>query len=565
MSDEAAELGRLSEAFFEAQNRADPLGATLLGIEGYDGLLPDLTREGARGDAARFAAIEAGRARLDPAALDERGRTNLAVLERLCWGARSDLEHGLWEANCSAEGYAAPTSMVFMCVPSATVKDGASADAYLTRLAGLAGLFEAAGARFAEASAEGRRSTAVGIRQALAQLEGHLAAPIADDVLANPVVSGSADAERVRSAARREVESSVRPAMARLCDMLRDRLLPGARPDEEVGIAHVPGGEAGYRAAVRRHTTTTRSPEEIHAVGLERLEELSGEWSSLGRAVLGTGDVTEVLARLRDDPALRFQDAAQIVAVVRGALERAEAARDQWFPPYRIADCVIEEINPIEAGNAALAHYRPPADDGSRPGAHCVLTTEPAERFTYEYEALAFHESSPGHHLQIASAQTLRDLPRYRRFLDAQVCAYVEGWGLYAERLADEMGLYTSDLARLGMLSFESLRACRLVVDTGMHHLGWSRAKAAQFMWEHTATTRANVDNEITRYIGWPGQALAYLIGCREIRRLRRLAEQRLGAGFDVRAFHGTVLGSGAVPLEVLEQLVEAWISASGG
>jgi uncharacterized protein (DUF885 family) len=220
---------------------------------------------------------------------------------------------------------------------------------------------------------------------------------------------------------------------------------------------------------------------------------------------------------------------------------------------------VVEEIDPAEAGHAPLAYYRPPAAGGLRPGAHCILTDNPQERFVYEYEALAFHESTPGHHLQIASAQALQGLPAFRRFLDAEVCGYVEGWGLYCERLADEMGLYTSDLQRLGMLSFEALRACRLVVDTGMHHYGWPRSKAADFMWRNTATTRANIRNEIDRYIGWPGQALAYMVGRREIRRLRELAELQLGAEFDIRAFHGVVLGSGAVPLGVLDQIVTRW------
>jgi uncharacterized protein (DUF885 family) len=284
------------------------------------------------------------------------------------------------------------------------------------------------------------------------------------------------------------------------------------------------------------------------------------EWAELGGRVLGTSDVPEILARLRDDPSLRFTSASQIVDTVTDALRRAEEVRDDWFPAYDIADCVIEEINPIEAGNAALAHYRPPSADGSRPGAHCVLTAHPQDRFVYEYEALAFHESTPGHHLQIATAQTLTELPAYRRYLDAEVCGYVEGWGLYSERLADEMGLYTSDLARLGMLSFDALRACRLVVDTGMHHLGWSRQRAMQFMWDNTATTHANVRNEIDRYISWPGQALAYMIGRREIRRLRSVAENRLGSRFDLRAFHGAVLGNGAVPLGVLEQVVLGWI-----
>jgi len=192
-----------------------------------------------------------------------------------------------------------------------------------------------------------------------------------------------------------------------------------------------------------------------------------------------------------------------------------------------------------------------------------VLTANPQERFTYEYEALAFHESTPGHHLQIASAQRLPGLPAYRRFLDAEVCGYVEGWGLYSERLADEMGLYTSDVQRLGMLSFDALRACRLVVDTGLHLLGWTRQQAMDYMWENTATTKTNVANEIDRYISWPGQALAYMIGRREIVRLRRTAERRLGPKFDIRGFHGAVLGNGAVPLGVLEQNVLRWVDTA--
>ena len=274
--------------------------------------------------------------------------------------------------------------------------------------------------------------------------------------------------------------------------------------------------------------------------------------------MLGTSDVPEILDRLREDRALRFTSSAEIVRTVTDALRRAEDARDDWFPPFDIPDCVIEEIDPVEAGNAPLAYYRPPAAGGLRPGAHCLLTSDPQDRFVYEYEALSFHESTPGHHLQLASAQTL-EMPGFRRFLDAEVCGYCEGWGLYCERLADEMGLYTSDLQRLGMLSFDALRACRLVVDTGMHHYGWSRAQAVDFMWRNTATTRANVRNEIDRYIGWPGQALAYMIGRREIRRLRDQAERQLGPRFDIRAFHGVVLGSGAVPMGVLDQLVTAW------
>ena len=489
--------------------------------------------------------------------LGEKDRTNHAVLARLAWGARSDLEHGLWEGNASAGAYVSPQAMVFQSVPTALLDDAGSVDGYLQRLRGLAGYFDAVTRRYQQASSEGRVPTQVGVRQAVEQLEGHLGKDITADTLLSVSLPDRLDRAAIRREAAGIVEAEIRPAMRRLLACLREELLPVARGNDKVGIRFIPGGAEGYRAAVRRHTTTELSPEQIHQVGLDCLAELEAEWAELGGRALQTIDVQSIRGRLREDRALRFTSSAEIVRTVADALRRAEEARDDWFPSFEIPDCIIEEIDPVEGpSNAPLAYYRPPAGGCRlRPGAHCVLTSEPGRRYVYEYEALSFHESTPGHHLQIASAQTLRGLPAYRRFLDAEVCGYVEGWGLYCERLADEMGLYTSDLQRLGMLSFDALRACRLVVDTGMHHYGWSRSQAVDFMWQHTATTQANVQNEIDRYIAWPGQALAYMVGRREIRRLRGAAEHRLGARFDIRAFHQVVLGSGAVPLGVLDQL----------
>jgi uncharacterized protein (DUF885 family) len=554
-----AELTRLSDEFFQVKHAADPFSATLLGVSGFDGLVPDPSRDGASATAGKLAGIERRLSAIDLDGLGPADRVNHAVLGRLAWAMRSDLEHGLWEMTASADGYSSPQAMMFMSVPAASITDAAATEAYVERLSALPAFLDAVMVRYREARADGRLPTRIGVGQAIDQLTGHLALSLADDTLLSPRLPADVDGESVRARASEIVADRVRPALRRLLTGLKDELLPVARPDDRVGIRFVPGGEEGYRAAVRRHTTTDLTPDEIHQIGLDCLTDLRAEWAELGGRALGTSDLTEIQTRLRDDMSLRFGDSGQIVATVTDALRRAEQVRDDWFPAYDIADCVIEEINPIEAGNAALAHYRPPAGDGSRPGAHCVLTTDPRHRFVYEYEALAFHESTPGHHLQIASAQTLTELPAYRRFLDAEVCGYVEGWGLYSERLADEMGLYTSDLARLGMLSFDALRACRLVVDTGMHHLGWSRQKAMDFMWDNTATTRANVRNEIDRYAAWPGQALAYMIGRREIQRLRAQAQDRLGSRFDIRAFHGAALGNGAVPLDVLAQIVAAW------
>jgi uncharacterized protein (DUF885 family) len=546
--------------YFVAQHRADPLNATLLGVAGFDDQLGDPSRAGTDRVTAEMSAILAEVDAFPADQLDDLQRVERDVLHWLVEGTLTDSQHALWEANASAAGYVSPQSLVFQAIPTAPLIDERSVTDYLTRLAAVPSYLDAARERYRQATHDGRASTRVGLQQALTQVAGHLQRPLDADVLLSPTLPPGLESRR--TAAVGLVQDHIRPALRRFAADLQDNLLPTARADDRVGMCWIPGGDDGYRAAVRRHTTTDLTPEEIHAIGLATLADLDEEWSDLGGRVLGVSDVSSILGILRDDPALRFTTTDEIVQCVQEALNRAEAERPNWFPPFPITDCVVEEIDPVEAENAALAYYRPPSEDGSRPGAHCVLTTNPHERFTYEYEALAFHESVPGHHLSIASAQTLTWLPPHRRYIDAQLCAYVEGWGLYSERLADEMGLYSSDQARLGMLSFDALRACRLVVDTGMHALGWSREQAVTFMWEHTATTRENVENEITRYIAWPGQALAYMIGRREIVRQRERARSALGARFTHRDFHGVVLGQGAVPLPVLADLVSAWIGA---
>ncbi len=534
----------------------------MLGVSGYDSRLPDPSRDGTLAHAARAAAVEAQVESIAAAELAADERIDAAVLRELAWELRTGLEDGLWSANASGAGYASPQAMVFQAVPAAPLNDAGAVRGYLERLSGLASYFDALLRRYQESSAAGLPSTANGIRQAVGQLERHRERQLDEDALAAPLQRSPAARSQDRERALLLLEQEVRPAMARLSAGLQ-QLLPRARPDDRVGLRFLPGGDLLYQRSIRRCTGTQLTPTEIHEIGLEALEELGREWEQIGTRVFGRIGFPALRDRLRADPALRCRSEAQIVGIVSEALGRAERARDSYFPELEIADCVVEQIDPVEAHTAAMAYYRGPSEDGSRPGAHCVLTVDPRSRFVFEYEALAFHESSPGHHLQIASAQRLTHLPRYRRYLDAEVCGYVEGWGLYSERLADEMGLYTSDLQRLGMLSFDALRACRLVVDTGMHHLGWSREQAVDFMWANTATTRSNVSNEVDRYIAWPGQALAYMLGRRVIRQLRAEAQRRLGEAFDLRGFHGAVLSQGAVPLGVLDQVIEAWTATS--
>jgi uncharacterized protein (DUF885 family) len=551
----AAELERLGEAYFTTQHSYDPYNATLLGVAEFDGLSFDPSREASERTEQELAAIGRQVREIDTAGLTGDQSVDYGVLTALVEGARSDAEHSLWAANASAKSYVSRQGLIFQTVPAMTVATPEAAARYISRLSQIGATLDALGQRYLAEAADGRTPTEVGVDHAIRQLQGYLALPVSLDALLQPV----RDAESAtREAATAHVTETIRPAMQRLAELLRREVVPLARPDDRVGIREIPGGEAGYLAAVARHTTTTLSPEDIHAIGLAELDELAGLWSQIGQEALGESDFATIAARMRDDPALRFQSREEIIAVVQDALDRAESARDTYFEHYDIPACVIEEINPIDADNSAMAYYRPPAVDGSRPGAHCLLTTNPGERYRYEYEALSFHESVPGHHLQLATAQTLA-IPRYRRHIDAELCAFNEGWGLYAERLADEIGLYSSEIARLGMLSFASLRACRLVVDTGMHHLGWSRQQAIDFMYSRTASTRDNVRNEVDRYIAWPGQALAYVTGKREIVRLRERAQQILGPRFDLRRFHHVALRNGAIPLTVLDGEIERW------
>ena len=552
------ELARLCDDYFTLAHTLDPFTATQLGVTGFDALVPDPSRDGADSGARRIAALEQRLRAVDRAGLDEAGQITEAVLGHLARTTRAGLEKGLWEANASADGYVAPAAMMLRSVPAVLLRDATDVASYRHRLCSLPGFLDAVTDRYGQAVAEGRDPTRIGLTRAIAQLARYLSLDAGADPLVTVALPDDVDAAAVRAEIARIVTGQVRPAVRRLLDCLRRDLLPLSRPDDQVGIRFVPGGDEAYLDGVARYTTTRLSPEQIHQIGCDRLAEIHAEWADLGGRALGTASLAGLLARLRDDPALRCRDARQIVRTVSDAVARADAVRDRWFPRYDIPDCVTEEIDSLEAGAPTRAYYRPPAAGGLRPAANRVMTGCPAGQAAYAYEALSFHLALPGHHLQIAAAQS-QPLPAFRRFGGGEPCGYVEGWGAYGVRLADEMGLYSSDLQRLGMLAAGALDAGRLIVDTGMHYYGWSRARAADFLERNTAATRAAAAGEVDRCIGWPAQALAHLTGSREILRLRSRAERALGPAFDIRAFHGIVLGNGAVPLGVLDRLVTRW------
>jgi uncharacterized protein (DUF885 family) len=319
----------------------------------------------------------------------------------------------------------------------------------------------------------------------------------------------------------------------------------------------LPDGDDSYDALVRAQTTTSRTPEQLHRTGLELIEALADEYAEVGSRVFGLSTAAEVQDRLRTDPSLRWGSAAEMLAHARATIERAEQVAPQWFVRLPAKRCLVEPIPDAEAPNAANAFYTRPAPDGSRQGTYWTNTYKVTERDRYIAEAIAFHEAVPGHHFQIALAQELTELHPLRRF--AFVNAFIEGWGLYAERLADEMGLYSDDLARLGMLAEDSLRAARLVVDTGLHAMGWTREQTVEYLRANAVMSEVDVQSEVDRYIEVPGQALSYMVGRLEIQRLRTRASDELGPAFDIKAFHDLVLGGGPLPMAVLDEVVETW------
>jgi uncharacterized protein (DUF885 family) len=297
----------------------------------------------------------------------------------------------------------------------------------------------------------------------------------------------------------------------------------------------------------------------LHETGLREVARVDEQLRDLACGTLGVRELEAALAALRGDPALHFSTSEEVFAKAASSLARAREAAPDWFGRLPLAQCDIVPMAELEEAHAGAAYYRIPANDGSRPGQYVLNTSAPQHRPRYELEALTYHEAIPGHHLQIALGQELDELPLFRRNLGPT--AYFEGWGLYAERLADEMGLYSSDLDRIGQLSFDAWRAGRLVVDTGIHAMGWSRSEAIDFMLRHTALAPQSIVDEVDRYIVTPGQALAYKTGQLELLRLRDDTRATMGAAFDLRAFHDTVLAGGALPLPTLRTVVAEWAS----
>jgi len=370
---------------------------------------------------------------------------------------------------------------------------------------------------------------------------------------------GVTDADRklLRNEARQAISRVVVPAYRRMQKFVDEKYLPGCFP--RAGVWQIPGGQDFYAFRCRRFTTTDLTSKEIHQIGLREVKRIRVEMRKVIEQTKFQGSFREFLEFMRSDPRFYYKDAKDLLAAYREVSKRIDPQLVRLFRRLPRIPYGVEPIPMHLAPDTTTAYYRPPSADGTRAGTYFVNLYRPEVRPKYEIEALSLHEAVPGHHLQISLAMELENVPPFRRF--GGYTAFIEGWGLYAESLGSELGLYKDPYSKFGQLTYEMWRAVRLVVDTGMHNDGWTRKQAIDFFAENTAKTQFDIENEVDRYIAWPGQALAYKIGELKIQELRRRAEMRLGKNFDIREFHDVVLSRGAVTLDLLEEQVQRWLA----
>jgi uncharacterized protein (DUF885 family) len=561
----AEDLVTLSTEYWEGSLRHDPARATSLGDRRYDDRLEDRSPEAIAERLSWLESIQARAETVDAAALSPADRVTLGMLEYLVRSDIARIECGFEEWLVNPRGGMVDLFNLESMQPLDSVESGR---AMVARWRAMEGYLRQDVENLRRGLAAGKVASREAVERVVAQIEELEAQPVEEWALMKPV---HAIPEDWTAAQRAEFESDltaavtggVRPALLDYRDFLRDSVLPRGRSEDESGLLHVEGGEECYRKLILLHTTLDLGAREIHEIGLAEVARINDETRALGKKVLGTDDLEEIHRRLRTDPHLHFETRDQIQAKAEEALARAGKAIGAWFGILPEAPCEVVRIEPHEEKHTTIAYYNRPAADGSRPGRFYVNTHAPDTRPRYEAEALAFHEGIPGHHLQISVAMELEGLPEFRKHRGST--AFVEGWGLYTERLSDEMGLYTGDLDRMGMLSFDSWRACRLVVDTGLHALGWSRRQAIDYMKANSCLAENNIINEVDRYIATPGQALAYKLGQREFFALREEAEHALGEDFDIKTFHAVVLGQGAVDLNTLRRMVHEYIREEKG
>lgn len=553
-------LHDLLETEWQWRLKEDPKFASFLGDPRYNDRWPDISLDAiARRHAHRKDVLKKLDA-FDAAKLDAEDRLNLALFRReletqieaypFRWHlVPLDQREGIQDENALAD------ALTFR-----TVKDF---DDWIARLRA----FPAYMQQTIALMREGIKARIVQPKIAMQRVPDQIRRQIVDDPTQSlfykpfrsmPDSLPESDRARLAKQAAEAIARHVVPAYRDFAKFFDDEYLPACFTD--VGAWQLPRGDEFYRMRCRHFTTTALTPDEIHEIGLKEVARIRGEMEAIQRQVKFDGTFQQFLEQLRTDKRFYFDNADDLMTAYLALCKRVDPQLSKLFRTLPRIPYGLEPVPDNIAPDTTAAYYRPPAADGSRPGTYFVNLYRPEMRPKYEMEALSLHEAVPGHHLQIALAAELENVPTFRRF--TEFTAYVEGWALYAESLGGELGCYRDPYSKFGQLTYEMWRAVRLVVDTGLHAKRWPRQRAIDYFKENTAKTELDIVNEVDRYIAWPGQALAYKIGELRIKDLRARATRELGDRFDLREFHDVLLRHGAVPLDVLDQIVSEWIAS---
>jgi len=544
----------LADAYLAGWFDRNPDQGTFYGVPGrHHDQLPDNARQALAEWQKKEDAWLAEAAAIDPAAIQSGPlKGTYAIVREAIEGAVDSrvCRVELWPVS-QMTGWHVQFGYLVTIQPVGT--DDARKEA-LARWSALPGYIDTEIANTREGMRQGYLAPKLNVRIVIGQLDTLLGQ--ADTPFLSPAVRDADPAFKQSFTAL--VHDQLTPAFKRYRDFLEREYLPAARDD--IAVARNPDGARCYDGAVRAHSSLKMTAREVHELGLREVDRLDSEMRAIAERSFQTSDVKALLERLRTDKRYLFKSRQELIDYSTAALGRARAAAPNWFGLLPAADVRIEPYPAYRERNAP-GEYNAPAEDGSRPALFYISAYQAEKKSRAGIESTAFHETIPGHHLQNAIAIERKEIHPLGRYITSS--GYAEGWALYAEELADEMKLFSSDVDRLGMLSSQSFRAARLVVDSGMHVFGWQRQQAIDYMLAHTTETPDDVAAEVDRYIIWPGQATAYMLGMLEIQRLRAEAQQKLGPKFDIKAFHDRVLEDGGVPLGYLNQKIRGWIAAS--
>ena len=555
------ELQQLSSDFFQNSLDSSPTSAIMRGHKQYFDQIEEMTDETFEKETKKVNDFISRLESINAESLSNREKVTHGMLEFALSSNKDSLLDRSWEFGAGVSGF---TGFLIDYNQQMFVPDSESADMLLKRLE----LYKRLYTQIAEVQKIGlnnnRVATERNLLRTIDQLENYLGSSLEEDPLLlinfSPEISESFISDW-KEKAKKIIDVSIRPTVLAYLDQLKTEHIPKGRTDEHSGIMWIEGGEETYLRALRKYTGHKDiTVQEVHNVGLSEIDRLKKEFFEIGENVFpGVSTPEEVLQKMQTEPSMRYESKEQMLQLAVDTIERAYKPLEEWFTVFPKSPCKVLPVPAESEQHAPPAYYYPPLPDGSRDGTYFLNTYKAETKSIFEAESVAFHEAIPGHHLDRTIAVELQDVPDFQKYVAST--AFVEGWGLYSEQLANEMGLYSNDVQQLGRLGNDAWRACRLVLDTGMHGMGWSRDKAIEFFKANSPIEEINSEIETDRYIAWPGQACSYKMGQLKIEELRRKAEKELGDKFDIRYFHDEVLCDGGITLPILENKIDTFIA----